>query len=39
MLKIYNQSGLKNAAIHAGLQHGLKALIQKTRITLAKGNK
>ena len=35
----YEQVGLKNAAIHAGLQHGLKALIQKTRIILAKGNK
>ena len=32
----YEKSGLKEAAIHAGLQHGVKAWLQKMRITLAK---
>lgn len=35
----YEAAGLKEAAIRAGLQHGIKARLQKMRITLIKGNK
>ena len=35
----YEASGLKKASIHAGMQHGIKAWLQKKRLTLTKGKR